>query len=99
MRWLALLLVIAACARDAATPSDGISRNTFVAVYVDLSRAQARSTPEQFQELRHEILRRHGVTEADLKAFIHSHGHRLDYMSEIWDSVRQQLASRDSEAQ
>jgi hypothetical protein len=85
----AFLLVLASCGGDTSpVASDVISRETFVATYVDLRLAAIASsdfrvTPEQ----RAEILARHAVDGEDLIRFADVHGRDLELMTEIWTEV------------
>jgi len=100
MRRLILAAVLlAACGREAAMPAAGISRETFIAVYAELSRARLRTTPDEFSARKAEILQQHGVTERDLTRFVEVHGQQPAYMAGVWNSVRERLAADQPEAQ
>jgi len=100
MRRLILAAVLlAACGRETAMPPAGISRETFITVYAELSRARLRTTPDEFSARKEEILKQHGVTERDLTRFVEVHGQQPAYMAELWNSVRERLAGNQPEAQ
>jgi nucleotide-binding universal stress UspA family protein len=103
-RLLGLLALLAAgCGKT--TPATEAERpaallpEQFVEVYVDLRRAAHQAeTPEQFDALKREVLRRHGLTAQALLDFANAHGADLDKMSALWDTIRDRLSAADSAA-
>jgi hypothetical protein len=100
---LALALLVAACGRTSpATEAErpqALSPEQFVQVYVDLRRAAHQAeTPEQFDSLKREVLRSHGVSARALLDFANANGADLDKMSALWDTIRDRLSAADSAA-
>lgn len=99
-----LALAATACGDGGSGPSDGpsgepeaetISRETFVATYVDLRLAALRRNRETItEEEREEVLERHGVDEDDLLRFVEVHGERADFMQELWEEVDERIRRR-----
>jgi len=97
---LILTALLVACGGEPAMPTSSIDREQFISVYVELGLAQDRSADAgAFQTQKQAVLSRHGVSEAQLKEFVDVHGQRLDFMAEVWDSVRQRMTTTASEAQ
>jgi hypothetical protein len=96
---LALLWAAAACGTGVGTNRGDIDRETFVATYVDL-RLAALGTPDMVvpDEQRAEILARHGVDGESLLRFADVHGRDVDYMSELWNEVDEQIQAQQPEA-
>lgn len=86
-------VLLAACNRDLATPTTAMSRDSFITIYVELSRARTASPPDSFPSKKEEILRRHNVTEEDLRKFVHAHGQQPDFMADVWKTVRDRLSA------
>ena len=89
-----MLVVAAACGGDGTEPDESaaISRELFVATYVDL-RVAAVTNPEGSIDgtSKAAILEQHGVTEDDLLEFGEVHGVRVRYMHDVWNEVDQAL--------
>lgn len=93
-----LVPLLAACGDDGAAPSaadaETISRDVFVATYVDLRLTALRSGSEEISpSARDEVLARHGVTPEDLLEFVEIHGDRVQYMKELWNEVETRIDS------
>ncbi len=90
----ALLVVAAVCGGDGTEldESAAISRELFVATYVDL-RVAAVTNPEGSIDgaSKASILAQHGVTEDDLLEFVDVHGVRVRYIRDVWNEVDQAL--------
>jgi hypothetical protein len=72
-----------------------IDRETFVVVFTDLRvEAHAWDSGQVPEEARDRILAEHGVTEDDLRAFIHVHGRDVPFMNEIWAEVMARVRDR-----
>lgn len=88
---LVLLLVAGACGIDEDAPPRGretISRETFIATFVELRRSALESETGQItDEERERILSEHEITEDDLVTFVDVHGGRIDFMRDIWTEV------------
>jgi hypothetical protein len=89
---LVLGLALAACAADEA--AFGVSDARFIETMVELRRAAvtAGTDTAQFEQLRQAVLEDHGVTEADLRAYVEAKGGDLDHMAAVWDSVSARLS-------
>lgn len=83
----------AACDDD---EPDGIDRSDFVAAFVDLRAATVQGTLDSL--VRDSILDAHGLTEADLRAYIQARSDDPDALSETWREVLDSIAARDSAA-
>lgn len=69
-----------------------MDREAFIATYVDLRAAAIRAEDHRLSdELRSEILARHGVTEEGLLAFAEVHGGDVTFMRDVWDEVEERL--------
>jgi hypothetical protein len=90
---LITLLLALACGGDA--PTAAVDRETFIQTYVDL-RVAALDSPNRTisAERRQQILAAHGVTEADLLAFVEAYGEDVDAMTAVWTEVEERLAKR-----
>lgn len=92
---LVLLLVAGACGIDEDAPPrnrETISRETFVATFVELRRSALESeTGRITDEERERILSGHGITEDDLVTFVEVHGGRIDFMRDVWTEVEARL--------
>ncbi|HEX5723851.1 MAG TPA: hypothetical protein VFX98_00205, partial [Longimicrobiaceae bacterium] len=53
-------------------------------------------TAAQADSLRRAALRRHRVTERDLKAFVAAHGRDAALMSEVWAEIAEKVEREDS---
>lgn len=75
-----------------SSPSTSMDRETFIATYVDLRAAAVGNEDGLIQDgQRAEILKRHGVTEADLVGFATDRGADVAYMRQVWDEVERRL--------
>ena len=91
---LALALAAAACGGDRPTRAaeGGIDRETFIATYVDLRATTIRGDSFAISdELRTQVVARHGVTEEDLLGFVGVHGEDAPFMRSVWDEVEARL--------
>lgn len=90
-----LLLSAGACGIDEDAPPrnrETISRETFVATFVELRRSALESeTGRITEEERERILSEHGITEDDLVTFVEVHGGRIDFMRDVWTDVEARL--------
>ena len=95
---LALLLAIAAmapsCGDDDAR--GGIGRGQFAAAFVDLREATVRGTLDSAS--RDSILNAHGLTEAELRAYLEARGDDPEALADTWREVLDSIAARDSTA-
>lgn len=92
---MCILFTVACGARSA--DADVISRETFVNVYVELRQAQDVATSaEQFDAMKREILERYGIDEDALFRFVAAHGHDIEFMAEVWDTLLARLTPSDS---
>lgn len=70
-----------------------LSSEEFVAIYVELRRAEREaSTAEEFEARKQEVLARHGTTPERLIEFVQAHGRDVRSMAEVWDSIEAKLA-------
>lgn len=83
-----LALCAAACGRDPA-PAGGIPREKFVAANVTLRSLPDSATPEQ----RAASLRKHGVTERQLRAWINGNAHEPQELAKAWEEIAFKLDS------
>lgn len=92
---LVLLLVAGACGIEEDAPPrnrETISRETFVATFVELRRSALESeTGRITDEERERILSEHGIREDDLLTFVEVHGGRIDFMRDVWTEVEARL--------
>lgn len=87
----ACALLLAGCADN-----DGIGAadDRFISTMVDLRQAAFRAGMDtaRFEQLRDSVLSVHGVTEADLRAYVERHSGDLEHMAAVWDSVSARLS-------
>jgi hypothetical protein len=86
----AMAAVLAGCETKPA--AGAIPRRTFVRANVDL-----RSVPDtatKGDSLRRAALRKHRVTEADLRAFLTVHGRDTEYLASVWREVADSVQRR-----
>ncbi len=78
-----------------ATPGEAIPRELFIDSYVDL-RVEALQRPSGVltAEESEPVLRRHGVTDQDLRTFIEVHARDMPYMSELWFEIERRIRER-----
>lgn len=83
------------CSGGTDVLEEGVGREVFIGVYVDL-RAAALSLPptETGFDVRDSILTAHGVTGEGLLEFVDTHGARVEFMSEIWSEIEGLLSER-----
>ncbi|MBW3571177.1 MAG: hypothetical protein KY467_08725 [Gemmatimonadetes bacterium] len=84
---LAAALALAAC-RDGA-PAGVIPRETFVAANVALRSLPDTATAQQ----RAAVLRKHGVTERQLKAWVNGHVREPKVLAKAWEEIAFKLDS------
>lgn len=89
-----ILLACALLAGCAAEETAGVADERFIDTMVELRRAalSAGVDTAAFMQLRDSVLTEHGVTEADLRAYVEAHSADLDHMAAIWDSVSSRLS-------
>lgn len=87
-----LAFVVAGCAIEENT--FGADDQRFVDTMVELRMAALTAGVDtaKFEELRETVLSEHGVTEADLRAYVEANSSDLDHMAAIWDSISARLA-------
>ncbi len=93
---LLALLAGAGCGGEGTAPDAerALSRDAFVAAYLDLRLAALRTPEAEIRpEDRAEVLARHGVTEEDLLRFVEVHGGEVELMKTVWDEVQARLDS------
>lgn len=83
-----LALTAAACGRD-ETPAGVIPRERFIAANVALRSLPDSATPEQ----RTAALRKHGVTERQLKAWINGHVRQPETLAKAYEEIAFKLDS------
>ena len=99
-RYILALLVVALAACTGAAAGPGLSDTEFITVMTELRRAavEAGTDTAAFETRRDEILAEHGVTEADLNAFVQSPRRDLHELAAIWDSIGVRLTPGDEVA-
>lgn len=85
--------VLTACTERPAEP-DGIDRETFVAVYVDLRQAVVAGAGDS--AVRDSILAGHGLTEAELRAYVDERAGDPAGLAETWREIMDSIAARDT---
>lgn len=71
---------------------DAISRETFVAAYVDLRKASLEGLGGPIDAAERErVLQEHGVEEDDLLRFAEVHGDDPGFMREVWEEIELRL--------
>jgi len=86
----ALAAVLGGCREKRA--SAAIPRQRFVLANVDM-----RSVPDTAahgDSLRRAALKKHGVTEADLRRFVEVHSHSPEYLATVWREVSDSVQKR-----
>jgi hypothetical protein len=91
---VAMIALLADC--DGGAERGGIERAEFVATFVDLREATVRGTLDSAS--RDSILAAHGVTEAELRAYVEARSDDPDALAETWREVLDSVAARDSAA-
>lgn len=83
----------AACNRPAEPALQSrITAAQFVEVFVGLRQAQIKNRDTAaFEQAKREILRKAGVTEADLVQFVKAHANQPSLMAGVWDSVQARI--------
>lgn len=88
---LVALLTLSCTSPDEGSP-ETISREAFIATYIDLRTAALDDTSALLTtEERSQILDSHGVTPDDLTRFVEVHGDRPRYLQEIWFEVEERI--------
>jgi hypothetical protein len=85
---LAAALLLAACGKD-EEPAGVIPRDKFVAANVALRSLPDGATPEQ----KAAALRKHGVTDKQLKAWVNGHARDPQTVAEAWEQIAFRLDS------
>lgn len=84
----AILLSAAACGRGGGAAGE-IPRETFIAANVELRALPDTATPER----RAAVLRRHGVTERQLKAWVAANAREPEVLAKAWTEIAFRLDS------
>lgn len=88
---MASLLAPGACERGSGD-REQLSREEFVATYVELRRAEIdAASPADFQERKAAIMERYETSGEELLAFIEAHSDDVAYLAALWDSVQARL--------
>ena len=92
-----MIRILLACALLAGCASEdpaGVGDERFIDTMVELRRAAITAGVDTtaFARLRDSVLAEHGVTEADLRTYVHAHSADLEHMAAIWDSVSARLS-------
>lgn len=95
-RLLVLVVLLAGCGRDIDPPRPDrstIRPATYAAVMSELMVARAELLPDSaaYGERQAEILARHGVTAAQIRAFADAYGHNEDIMLAVYRLARARL--------
>jgi hypothetical protein len=85
---LAATLALAACGGD-ETPAGVIPQEKFVAANVAVRSLPEGATPQE----RAAALRKHGVTEVQLKAWVHGHVREPETLAKAWEQIAFKLDS------
>ena len=94
---LVLLLALnlnAACNRPPQPVAQSkLTAAQFVSVFVELRQAQVKHPAQAaYEQAKRDILRKAGVTEADLQQFVKAHAHDLTLMAGVWDSIQAHIS-------
>lgn len=85
---------IGACGGESGGGSPDVSRETFVATYVDLRVAALHTEEGRLEDTaRARVLSEHGVTEEGLLAFVEERGTDLGFMRDLWNEIEARLDS------
>ena len=91
-----LALVVAAAGCDDGPAGGGLEREVFVRTFVDLRQATVAGTLDSVR--RDSILGAHGVTEAELRAYVQARAEDPEALAATWREVLDTIAARDSVA-
>lgn len=98
---LLLALVLTACGFTEPVAEAGpgvLTRRQFIAIYVELRRAeQAVPVPDAFEARKQEIFERHGTEPRALVEFVEAHGDDVAYMAAVWDSIQHRLETLEGD--
>lgn len=91
---LAALALLASCGRE-HSPPEALTREAFVAVYVDLRVAalQGGGDDDLDEQVRDSILEAHGVTQEQVLAFAEGRATDLEFMRDLWNEIEARLDS------
>lgn len=94
---LACALLLFGCGADDDPVAAADER--FIDTVVELRRAALTAGPDtaMFEQLRDSVLREHGITEADLRAYVEAHSADLEHMAAVWDSISARLSQQQEE--
>jgi hypothetical protein len=83
----------AACNKPAAPAvQTRLTTRQFIELFVQLRNAQGKpQSAQEHEQAKQQILRKAGVTEADLRDFVKAHAHDLTLMAGVWDSIQNRL--------
>lgn len=96
---LALIGLFAAGSCRGEQPVEPMPQETFVEVIVELRRAVTQNpTQAEFEARKAEILEEANVTDSALVEYARVHGHQLDHMAQVWDSVNAKLRAAEDSA-
>ncbi len=84
-----VLLATAACPWEPAGTRGTISAERFIAVNVDLRRIDPAA--EDAAEQRSRVLAEHGITGAELRAFVEARAERPQELARIWTQIQERL--------
>jgi len=92
---LVVALAVVACGSGDGPAAGGVmSREAFIATYVDLRVAALDNEDLTItDEERAEVLARHGVGAEDLRAFAEVHGTDVEFMSGVWNEIDTRLSA------
>lgn len=89
---LVAVVAVSACSSAPGDDAATIDRDLFVDVYVDLRVAALDADTRLLSdEVRTEVLDRHGVTEEELLRFADAHGREVEFMRDVWNDIELEL--------
>jgi hypothetical protein len=85
-------LLASGCSPAEPQPDPGMSTEQFIEAVVTLRQAaQQTGSVEEFEARRQQLLEASAITDSMLLQFVRVHGHDVQRMTEIWDSISARL--------
>jgi hypothetical protein len=92
-----LSAALLSCGTGAETT--GVTSDSFIQVMVELRRtaSQAAGDTVAFAARREQILLDAGVTEEQLREYVEAHGHNVEHMARIWETINTRISDLEEQ--
>ena len=93
LRILLLALPLVGCNRNAPVAEpNGLTRNQFIDIYVQLRQAQQRThTAQEFEQQKKQIFQKAGFSEDALQKYVKQNANDVAALADAWDTISNRL--------